>query len=158
MNNLGAGKPHLKRKHNQMSKKQMEESNKSLGKGIESDNDDFENPSIGEAFGGSYPNLELSQGEVSGMLTFVKESKIALQNEAGETEILSIPVANDGARLVSLPLNAVFKKHYKEANLNAGDVFRIKRYPDSTKKRGKGAGNIIKVFALKVYTRASASA
>ena len=124
--------------------------------------DDFENPNVGEIFGGSYPRLELIENEVSSVLTYRKDTKIQMESndKEGEFEMKSVPVVESAAdgKLYTLPLSAIFTKHWKEAGINAGDTLKIKRYPDATKKRGKGAGNKMKVFALKVYSRAAASA
>lgn len=126
---------------------------------VDASADDFENPNVGETFGGSYPRLELAEGQVSPVLTYVKDTKVQLERDDGTTEMVNAPVAqnSDDGKLVALPINAVFKKHWSEANVSVGDTFKVKRYADATKKRGKGAGNKIKVFALKVYSRAAKS-
>lgn len=120
--------------------------------------DDFENPNVGETFGGSYARLELAENQVSELLEYVKDSKVQVENEDG-AEMVPVPVARtpDGI-LVSLPISAIFRKHWKEANVNVGDKFKIKRYLDAIKKRGKGTGNKLKVFAVKVYERKTANA
>lgn len=124
--------------------------------------DDFENPSVGEIFGGSYPRLELGENEVSPLLTYRKDTKVQVESneKEGEFEMKSVPVvesASDG-KLYTLPLSSIFTKHWNEAKVSEGDTLKIKRYPDATKKRGRGAGNKMKVFALKVYSRKSAAA
>lgn len=116
--------------------------------------DDFENPSIGEAFGGNYPRIELSEGQVSPLMTYAKNSKVQVENDNG-IEIINAPVCTnaDDGKLYSLPISAIFRKHWTEAQMQPGDTFKFKRYTDAVKKRGKGAGNKLKVFAVKVYTR-----
>lgn len=117
--------------------------------------DDFEDSNTGEMFGGSYVRLDLAEGQVSGLLEYVKDSKIQVENDEG-AEMVSVPVAKtEDNILVSLPISAVFRKHWKEANVNTGDKFKIKRYTDATKKRGKGTGSKMKIFAVKVYARAA---
>ena len=120
--------------------------------------DDFENPSVGEVFGGSYPRLDLLEGQVSPLLEYVKDSKVQVENDDG-AEMVAVPVARTPeGQLISLPISAIFRKHWKEANVNVGDTFKIKRYVEAIKKRGKGAGNKLKVFAVKVYTRKTPAA
>lgn len=120
--------------------------------------DDFENPNVGESFGGSYSRLELNENEVSGLLEYVKDSKVQVENDNGP-EIITSPVAKtEEGKLVSLPISAIFRKHWKEANVEKGDKFKIKRYVDVVKKRGKGSGNKLKVYAVKVYSRAEKAA
>lgn len=124
--------------------------------------DDFENPAVGEVFGGSYPQLALEANQVSGMLVYVKDTKIQLesQQKAGEYEMRSVPVVQNEAdgKLYTVSISSIFTKHWKEAAINVGDKLRIKRYPDATKKRGAGAGKPMQVHALKVYARAAQSA
>jgi len=122
--------------------------------------DDFENPEVGEIFGGSYPQLVLEANQVSPLLEYVKDTKIQLesQNKPGEFEMRSVPVVKNSAdgKLYTVSISAIFTKHWKEANVNMGDTLKIKRYPDATKKRGAGAGKPMQVHALKVYARAKA--
>lgn len=120
--------------------------------------DDFENPNVGETFGGSYPRIELSEGQVSPLLTYIKDSKVQIQNDDGTSEMVSSPVVQsaDDNKLYTLPISAIFRKHWGEANVNEGDTLKVKRYVDAIKKRGKGAGNKLRVFAVKVYSRAAA--
>jgi len=122
--------------------------------------DDFENPDIGETFGGSYDRLTLAENEVSPMLSYAKDTKISLedQNQAGVYVSQSVPVADNGGKLVSLPICSIFRKNWKEANVGIGDKFKIKRYPNTTKKRGKGVGNKMESYAIKVYERAPKAA
>jgi hypothetical protein len=103
--------------------------------------------------------LELAENEVSPLLTYRKDTKIQMesQDNEGEFEMKTVPVVESATdhKLYTLPLSAIFMKHWKEAEIKTCDEFKIKRYPDATKKRGKGAGNKMKVYALKVYTRAA---
>jgi hypothetical protein len=118
--------------------------------------DDFEDPNVGETFGGSYDRLNLSENEVSPLLTYVKNTKIQLedQKEPGKFVMVSVPVArsSDG-KLFSLPIDAIFVKNWKEAAMDEGDTFKVKRCPDATKARGAGAGRKMRSFAIKVYSR-----
>lgn len=127
-----------------------------LKSAIVASSDDFENPNVGETFGGNYPRIELVEGQVSPLLTYIKDSKVQITNDDGSTEMISAPVVQsaEDSKLYTLPISAIFRKHWGEANMAEGDTLKIKRYTDATKKRGKGAGNKLKVYAVKVYTRA----
>ena len=119
--------------------------------------DDFNDPSIGELFGGSFPPLELEQNQVSPMMTFIRTTKIPVKNEeTGATDVKELPVCQletDG-KLYALPMSAIFQKHWDEAQIKEGDKLKLKRYPDAIKKRGAGAGKVaMKVYAVKVYER-----
>jgi hypothetical protein len=118
--------------------------------------DDFENPNVGETFGGSYERLDLAENQVSSLLTYAKNTKIQLedQKEPGKFVMVSVPVASDeSGKLFSLPIDAIFVKNWKEASISEGDTFKVKRYPDATKARGAGAGRKMRSFAIKVYSR-----
>jgi len=52
-----------------------------------------------------------------------------------------------------LPIQATFLRAIDQAGLKRGDVFGVKRFEDQIKKRGKGAGNPMAIFAIKVFTR-----
>jgi hypothetical protein len=119
--------------------------------------DDFENPNIGEVFGGSYPRLDLTEGSVSPLLTYVKDTKINLEDQKNPGTYISqkVPLGADGDLIVSMPICSIFKKNWEEANIGVGDTFKVKRYPDTTKRRGAGAGNKMQSFAVKVYSRAA---
>ncbi len=131
--------------------------------------DDFENPSVGEVFGGSYARIELAENQVSPLMVYLKDTKLPLEKKVDVvengvtttqtiTEIKTVAVcriaADEKAPLLMLPISAIFMKHWKEANVNIGDKFKVKRYPDAVKKRGQGVGNKMQNFALKVYERA----
>jgi hypothetical protein len=119
--------------------------------------DDFENPNVGEVFGGSYDRLTLTENEVSPLFTYVKDTKIQLEDQKNPGTYISekVPVGEAGGKLISMPICAIFKKNWKEANVQSGDTFKVKRYPNTTKRRGAGAGNKMESFAVKVYSRAA---
>lgn len=122
---------------------------------------DFENPAVGETFGGSYARLELAEKSVSPILKYVKDTKIQLesQEEAGKFVMQKVPVASDPeGTLLSMPIDAIFVKNFKEADIQVGDTFVVARYPDATKARGKGAGRKMRSFAVKVLSRAPRAA
>lgn len=120
----------------------------------------FETSKEGEVFGGSYPRLELTPGDCSVALIYMKDTEIPLDDGVDDkglpkTKMQTVYVAETpkGA-LVSCPIAAIFMKHFKEADIQKGDTFRIQRYVDATKKRGKGSGNKMQVYAVMVTARA----
>lgn len=121
-------------------------------------NKDFENPNSGELFGGSYPRLALEPGNVSEELTYVKDTTITLNDpdeDEGKKDI-NVKVLQEVASglLCTAPIGAIFNNTFEDAKIKKGDVFRIKRYPDAEKKEGKGKGNKMQVYGIKVYKRA----
>lgn len=122
---------------------------------------DFENPNVGENFGGSYARLDLNEGQVSQELVYIKEDDIQVRDDSegaapGAKKTLKMHVLQDvdSGVLVTSPIGAVFDNVWAEAQIKTGDVFRIKRYSDTVKKEGKGKGNKMKVYGIKVYKRA----
>lgn len=121
---------------------------------------DFEKATGGEIFGGSYPRLELNPSEVSAAIIHRKDTEIPLddgEDDEGKpkTKMQTVHIGElPSGDLVSLPIAAIFMKHFKEAEIKEGDEYRIKRYADATKKRGKGSGNKMQVYAVLVTNRA----
>ena len=114
----------------------------------------------GELFGGSYARLELEPGDVSIPLVYRKDTEIPLPDQDANgnetTKMQTVYVCElPNTELVTCPISAIFMKHFKEAKIVKGDEFRIKRYPNAVKKRGKGAGNQMQVFAVRVTKRAA---
>lgn len=125
--------------------------------------DDFENPDVGENFGGSYPRLDLNEGQTSAMLEYIKDADIEVRDDSEGAEpnakkVLEMHVLRDinSGVLCTSPIGAIFDNCWDDAKIQKGDHFKIKRYTDTTKKEGKGKGNKMKVYAIKVYTRARA--
>lgn len=121
----------------------------------------FETSDEGELFGGSYPRLMLNPNDVSAPLIYRKDTEIPLDggkdengNETTKMQTVYVVEVPSG-ELVTCPIAAIFMKHFKEANIEKGDTFRIKRYPDASKKRGRGAGKPMQVYAVRVTSRAS---
>lgn len=120
--------------------------------------DDFEDVAQGEVFGGTYERLELEENETTDYLVYVKKTTITT-NDVGDDglpkkNVLDVHIGMDrSGKQFALPIGAIIWNHFKEANLNPGDVFRIKRYEDVTKKKGRGAGKLMQAYALKVYAR-----
>lgn len=118
---------------------------------------DFENPDLGESFGGTYTPIEIPELGVSNLLKYVKNTKLNLVDD-GVTKILTVPVCEEivTGKLVAMPLGAVFNKHWDDAKIQKGDTLIIGRYPNKIKKTGKGAGStIMQIFGLKVMSRVS---
>lgn len=121
---------------------------------------DFNNPAVGETFGGSYPALELEPNSVSKRLIYIKDSKIVLtktvdgKEEAENKKIAVVAEKDAPEKLFGLPISAIFEKNWKEADLEIGSEFVVARFPDTKKKRGQGAGQTMKNYALKVLVRA----
>lgn len=118
--------------------------------------DDFES-TPGEVIGGSFPPMELAEGEASGNLTYAKDTRIDLKDPTtGEIKKKSVVIAQcEDGRFVGMPIGAIFARNWSEANLSIGSVFRVKRYADTLKK---GTTSKMKVFAIKVISRAPAAA
>ncbi len=134
------------------------ESEKATSPAIKFNPADFENPNIGETFGGSYPQLNIDEDAVIGPIEYVKDTQIQLEDD-GQPKMVKVAVLKgpDGV-LGTGPISANFVKHFDEANLSVGDVIAIKRYKDVVKKRGKGAGVKMKIYALKVLSRVTPKA
>jgi hypothetical protein len=109
----------------------------------------FDDPNI-PVVGGQYDQLKLEIGEVSPMLVYERTTFVNLTNDEGGQESTKSPVARieETGELVSLPISAVFRRHFADAGVSIGERFAIKRYPDAVKKAGKGAGQKMKIFAL----------
>ena len=122
---------------------------------------EFNNPSIGENFGGSFPPLELEVNSVSPRLIYIKDSKVVLEKTVNGEKIADIKKVavvahkSDPNKMFGLPISAIFEKNWKESDLNIGSEIVVARFADSTKKRGEGAGQKMKNYALKVLVRAN---
>ncbi len=107
----------------------------------------------GESFGGSSEILMLAEDEVAGPLTYVTLRRgVDLGNNMG---LVDIHEAKDSeGDLWRLPIASNFRRQAESANLRSGDVFGIKRLLDATKKHGKGKGNAMEMYAIKIVSRA----
>lgn len=130
--------------------------------------DAFES-AVGEAFGGVTEILALEVNAVSPVLVFTRNTTLQLRDTVTEvvdgkpvdretTKLVSCPVAiaeGDERKVErSLPIGAVFQKTWAEAKIVPGDKLLIKRFPDATKKGGRGSGTKMHVYGLKVIYRA----
>ncbi len=103
----------------------------------------------GQEFGGAAGILELKPGEVAGIFTYSGHQQIT--TDLGETTVHT-GVDEDGTQW-RLPIQATFLRAVDQAGLKFGDKFAIKREDDVIKKRGKGAGKEMAIFAIKVTER-----
>lgn len=106
----------------------------------------------GQEFGGQAGILEIKEGEVAGVFAYTGHQQVT--TDLGETTVHTA-LDDDGAAW-RLPIQATFLRAVDQAALRMGDKFAIKRYEDQIKKRGKGAGNKMAIYAIKVLERAKA--
>lgn len=109
----------------------------------------------GEVFGGSADILKLDPGIAAGPLSYegVDEKKLELDGDK-----VDVHVGRDGSgKRWRLPLSTSFRNQIGEAKLAKGDTFFLRRLDDAVKKKGKGKGNPMKIFQIKVTKRAEPS-
>ena len=105
----------------------------------------------GQEFGGASGILELKPGEVAGVFTYTGHQQIT--TDLGETTVHT-GLDEDGVQW-RLPIQATFLRAVDQARIQMGDKFAVKREDDVEKKRGKGAGKPMAIFAIKVVERAA---
>lgn len=108
----------------------------------------------GQEYGGQSDLLSIEAGECAGPFTYCGHSQIT--TELGETT--SHLAFNEDGDQIRLPIQATFLKAIDQARIAVGDVFAIKRWDDQEKKKGKGAGNMMAIYSVKVISRATTSA
>lgn len=108
----------------------------------------------GQEFGGQSDLLQMEQGECAGPFTYCGHSQIT--TELGETT--SHLAFDDNGDQIRLPIQATFLKAIDQARIQVGDTFAIKRWEDQEKKKGKGAGNMMAIYSVKVLSRAAVEA
>lgn len=105
----------------------------------------------GQEFGGQAGIVDVKENEVAGPFTYTGHQEIV-------TDLGAVTVHtgtdDDGAQW-RLPIQATFLRAVDQARLQMGDKFAIKRYDDTVKKRGKGAGNPMAIYAIKVLERSA---
>jgi hypothetical protein len=106
----------------------------------------------GQEYGGAAPILVLHENEVAGPFAYMGYQKVV--TELGEATVHS--GSDTEGQSWRLPIQATFIRAIDQANLKIGDRFAVRRDDDVTKKRGKGAGNAMAIFRIKVTERASA--
>lgn len=103
----------------------------------------------GEEFGGKADILILKVGEIAGPLTYVGHQKMT--TSLGETTVHL--ATNKEGETMRLPIQATFLRSIDQGGLVRGDTFLVKRFEDQIKKQGKGAGNPMAIYGVKIKTR-----
>ena len=106
----------------------------------------------GEVFGGSADILKLEPGQVAGPLVYVGLSEKKLELDGDKVDVHTARDAS--AKLWRLPLSASFRNQLVESKLAAGDTFLVRRTEDALKKKGKGKGNPMRIYQVKITARA----
>lgn len=106
----------------------------------------------GQEYGGAAPILILHENEVAGPFRYMGYQKVT--TELGEATVHS--GSDEEGQSWRLPIQATFIRAIDQGNMRIGDKFVVKRGEDVTKKRGKGAGNAMAIFSVKVIERAAA--
>lgn len=114
-------------------------------------NEDAWDEADGQEFGGSAEVLILRQNEIAGPFIYTGHQQV--QTDLGETT--SHTGTDPDGEQVRLPIQATFLRAVDTAKLGYGDKFLVKRQPDQIKKKGKGAGNPMAIFAIKVIERSA---
>lgn len=107
----------------------------------------------GQEFGGKADVVKILVGEIAGPFTYLNH--VSMETDLGKVTVHQ--ATTEDKQQVRLPISATFVRAVDQADLKFGDVFLIKRSEDVEKKRGKGAGNDIPVFAIKVLKRGAGS-
>ena len=140
-----------------MAKQQREQSgNKPVPQHLNYDDKAFDQAE-GEVFGGASEILHPEENQVVGPLTYTALRKnVDLGNQM---EPVDIHEARDSeGNQYRLPISANCRRQAEVADLKKGDVFVFKRLPDVAKARGKGAGNMMEMYQIKVLERAAVPA
>jgi len=108
----------------------------------------------GETYGGDADILRLDVGQIAGPLKYEGRDAKGLELDG---EKVDVHTGRDNAgKLWRLPLSASFRNQLTESKLAEGDTFLVRRGEDAIKKKGKGKGNPMKIFQIKVTARANA--
>lgn len=101
-------------------------------------------------FGGQSDILLLEVDEVGGPFKYIGHQP--MQTDLGMT---TVHIASDKeGNTIRMPISAAFVRSADQAGLSRGDTFIVKRYPDTLKKTGKGKGQTMQIYALKVTSKA----
>jgi hypothetical protein len=103
----------------------------------------------GQEFGGAAGILELKEGELAGVFTYTGHQEIT--TDLGATTVHT--ASDEDGTQWRMPIQATFLRAVDQARIGMGDKFAVKREEDVTKKRGKGAGNPMAIYAIKVIER-----
>jgi hypothetical protein len=109
----------------------------------------------GMEYGGQSEIMELEVGEVTQNLTYLGFQPMTMEGGKMVTVHIAKDEQNSSFRL---PIAASFLRSADQAGLQKGDVFIVKRFEDTQKKRGIGKGQDMKIFALKITKRTNPTA
>ena len=110
----------------------------------------------GDSFGGESEILLLDEGMVAGPLSYLGHRLTDLGNNMGPADIHE--AKDSEGDTWRLPIAANFRRQAEGANLQRGDTFYVKRLTDAVKKAGKGKGNAMQMYQVKVTNRAPVAA
>lgn len=105
-------------------------------------------------YGGQSDILELEVGEIAGPLEYIGSTSMTL--EGGEVTVHQALTPNGDT--VRCPISASFLRSFDQAAIQKGDKFAVKRNDDTTKKSGKGKGQAMHIYSVKVVERAPVKA
>jgi len=108
----------------------------------------------GQEFGGSADIMLIQPGQIAGPFEYQGHQQIT--TDLGETTV-HLGADEDGNQW-RLPIQATFIKAVDQSGMRRGDRFLVRRLANQTKKKGKGAGNEMAIYAVKVIERVAASA
>lgn len=101
-------------------------------------------------FGGQSDILELEVGEIAGPLGYVGFTTMTL--EGGEVTVHQAQTpAGDTIRC---PISSSFIRSFDQAGVQKGDKFAVKRNEDAEKKSGKGKGQMMHIYSVKIVEKA----
>ena len=107
----------------------------------------------GQEFGGKADVVDIKIGEVAG--PFVYLNHVPMETRLGNVTVHQ--ATTEDGDTVRLPISATFVRAVDQAKLAFGDTFLVKRLDDVKKKQGKGAGNMIPVYAIKILSHGPAA-
>ena len=117
----------------------------------------FDNPDIGESFGGSFDRLILEVGQNSDYLQYVRTSSMVFEDIIGgavvSKNVTVFLARNAEGTILSMPIAAIFVKNFKDAGMVPGDIFAFLRTADVLKKKGVGSGKAMETYEIKVLVR-----
>lgn len=108
----------------------------------------------GEVYGGTSDILMLEIGEAAGPLTYTGHREVDL----GLGPVVLHEAKDSEGKAWRLPIAANFVRQLETANINRDDVFIVKRIEDAIKQRGKGKGNPMQMYVVKITKRADPKA
>jgi hypothetical protein len=104
----------------------------------------------GESFGGQSDILVIKENEAAGPFTYAGHQQMT--TDLGETTV-HLGTLPDGKHQIRLPISATFLRAVDMAKLNPNDTFYVLREDDTIKKGGKGKGQSMPVYKVKVTSR-----